>query len=114
MTKQRCVIGRHSQSWDLSWWIKAAAAFRDGIIDDRGQGIIADKSGAYAIVMQDDQETLTTTDGLTRYSTTGADPGVFKLTNTIMSDVRGVVRVLRSWKLRSKIAPVAGLRYDGL
>lgn len=64
--------------------------------------------------MQGDQEALTTTDGLTRYSATGADPGVFKLTNTIKSDVRGVVRVLRSWKLRSKIAPVAGLRYDGL
>lgn len=64
--------------------------------------------------MQDEQEALTTTEGLTRYFTTGADPGVFKLTNTIRSDVRGVVRVLRSWKLRSKIAPVAGLRYDGL
>ncbi len=64
--------------------------------------------------MKDEEESLTTTDGLTRYLTSGSDPGVFKLTKSIASNVRGVVRVLRSWRLRSRLAPVAGLRYDGL
>lgn len=99
----------------FSWWIKAAAAFRDGIIDETSDGITANENGAYAIVIKDNQESLTAQEGRTRYFTTGADPGVLKLTHTIIaSDVRSVVRVLRSWKLQSQLAPVAGLRYDGL
>lgn len=98
----------------FSWWIKAAAAFRDGIIDETSWGITADEHGAYAIVIKGNEESTTATDGLIRYSTSGSDPGVIKLTRTILSNVRGVVRVLRSWKLQSPLAPVAGLRYDGL
>lgn len=98
----------------FSWWIKAAAAFRDGIIDETSCGITADEHGAYAIVLKGMEESTTGIDGLIRYSTSGSDPGVLKLTKTILSNVRGVVRVLRSWKLQSPLAPVAGLRYDGL
>lgn len=98
----------------FSWWIKAAAAFRDGIIDETSWGITADKYAAYAIVIRGNEETMTATDGLIRYSTSGSDPGVIKLTKNILDHVRGVVRVLRSWKLQSPQAPVAGLRYDGL
>ena len=96
------------------WWIKAAAAFRDGIIDETGEGITANEHGAYAIVMKNNEETWTTKEGLVRYLPSGVGAGVFKLINTITSDVRGVVRVLRSWKLQSPLAPAAGLRYDGL
>ena len=42
------------------------------------------------------------------------DPGALKLMKTMTSDTEKIVRVLRSWKLRSKLAPKAGLRYDGL
>lgn len=97
-----------------SWWIKAAAAFRDGVIDETSWGITADEHGAYAIVIKGNEESMTATDGLIRYSTSGSDPGVTKLTKSVLGHVRGVVRILRSWKLQSPLAPVAGLRYDGL
>ncbi|MCJ1468545.1 hypothetical protein MMC07_007174 [Pseudocyphellaria aurata] len=98
----------------FSWWITAAAAFRDGIIDETSLGITANEHRAFAIVLTGKEEFMTDTDGLIRYSTSGSDPGVFKLTKTVLGHVRGVVRVLRSWKLKSPLAPVAGLRYDGL
>ena len=54
--------------------------------------------------------------GEIRYEAGINDPGVFKLTKTMLREdpEEKVVRVLRSWKLRSKNAPKAGLRYDGL
>lgn len=42
------------------------------------------------------------------------DLGLYKLMATINGEQRKTVRVLRSWKLQSSIAPAAGLRYDGL
>lgn len=96
------------------WWIKAAAAFRDGIIDQTSDGITANQHGAYAIVMKNHEETMTAKEGLVRYLPSSFDPGIFKLISTIRSEVRSVVRVLRSWKLKSPLAPVSGLRYDGL
>lgn len=42
------------------------------------------------------------------------DPGLFKLMATINGEQRKTVRVLRSWKLQSSLAPAAGIRYDGL
>lgn len=42
------------------------------------------------------------------------DPGLYKLMATINGEQRKTVRVLRSWKLQSSLAPAAGLRYDGL
>ena len=55
-------------------------------------------------------------DGEIRYKAAVNDPGVFRLTKTMLREdpEEKVVRVLRSWKLRSKLAPKAGLRYDGL
>lgn len=51
-----------------------------------------------------------------RYKAAVEDPGAFKLTKTMLraDPDDKVVRVLRSWKLNSKLAPKAGLRYDGL
>ena len=51
-----------------------------------------------------------------RYRAAVDDPSVFRLTKTMLREdpEEKVVRVLRSWRLRSKIAPKAGLRYDGL
>ena len=97
-----------------SWWIKPAAAFRDGIIDEAARGITADQHGAYAIILKSDEEYEMGEGGLIRYFTSNKDPGVFKLLNTISSSVRGVVRVLRSWRLHSLLAPAGGIRYDGL
>ena len=99
-----------------SWWLKPAAAYRDGIIDETSHGITADENGAYAIVLKGNCETDLGREREIRYQAAVDDPGVFKLTKTMLraDPDEKVVRVLRSWKLRSKIAPKAGLRYDGL
>ena len=95
-----------------SWWIRRAAAHRDGIIDGSPHGITADKDGAYAILMTGEEELETGTDNLVKYRTSKFDPGCFKLMENLSS--RQVVRVLRSWRMSSKWKPKAGLRYDGL
>ncbi|KAI9875977.1 MAG: hypothetical protein M1830_007618 [Pleopsidium flavum] len=94
------------------WWIKAAAAFRDGMLDDSNDGITADEDGAYAIVMTDQEEIDTGRVGVIIYQAFSTDPGRFRLMKNITSRAR--VRVLRSWRLKSTWAPKAGLRYDGL
>lgn len=97
-----------------SWWLKPAAAYRDGIIDRTAHAITADDNGAYAIVVNGSSEQGLKADGTFVYRAALHDPGVFKLTKTMTTNTEKVVRVLRSWKLRSKLAPKAGLRYDGL
>ena len=97
-----------------SWWLKPAAAFRDGIIDETSHAITADNHGAYAIVLNGAQEQGLCPDGQFKFHAALDDPGVLKMTKTMSSDTDPVVRLLRSWKLRSKLAPKAGLRYDGL
>ncbi len=99
-----------------SWWLKPAAAYRDGIIDETSHSITADQNGAYAIVLTGSCETDLGREREIRYQAAVDDPGVFKLTKTMLraDPDEKVVRVLRSWKLRSKVAPKAGLRYDGL
>ncbi|CAD6574376.1 MAG: hypothetical protein ASARMPREDX12_006570 [Alectoria sarmentosa] len=98
------------------WWLKPAAAYRDGIIDETSHGITANERGAYAIVLAGSCEMDLGRNGEIRYEAGINDPGVFKLTKTMLREdpEEKVVRVLRSWKLRSKNAPKAGLRYDGL
>jgi hypothetical protein len=103
--------GEYADGCD-SWWIKRAAAYRDGIIHGSGHGITYDDEQAYAILMTGDQETGTELEGVIRYQAEPADPGRFKLLKNHLS--KRPVRVLRSWKLDSKWAPKAGLRYDGL
>ena len=95
-----------------SWWIKRAAADRDGIIDGSAQGITADRDGAHAILMTGEEELETSTENLVKYRTSQMDPGCFKLMKNLSS--RQPVRVLRSWRMSSKWKPKAGLRYDGL
>ena len=65
--------------------------------------------------MKDSQELASDAKtGILRYAAPSRDVGVFKLMNTISSSERAAVRVLRSYKLDSPIAPIGGLRYDGL
>ncbi|KAL6720512.1 hypothetical protein ACLMJK_002436 [Lecanora helva] len=96
------------------WWLKPAAAYRDGIIDHTSHAITADHNGAYAIVVNGSKEENLQPDGTFTYHASLSDPGALKLTKTMTTDTEKIVRVLRSWKLRSKLAPKAGLRYDGL
>ena len=96
----------------FSWWIEAAAAYRDGIIQGSMYGITADDSKAYAIVMTDGQEIDTAEEHMIKYIPPATDPGRFKLMKNLTS--QHPVRILRTWQLHSKWKPKAGLRYDGL
>ena len=94
-----------------SWWINLPSAYRDGIIHCSIKGITADDLGAYAIVMTDNQA-IDDTEGSTTYVASSTDNGRFKLTKN-MTD-HNLVRVLRTFRLNSKLAPEGGVRYDGL
>ena len=47
-----------------------------------------------------------------QYTPPVGEPGIPKLLKAFQT--RDPIRVLRSWKLKSPLAPKAGLRYDGL
>lgn len=114
------------------------------MIDNQHHSIIADGYGAYAIYMEANQESPVTTELLikeycgppgskiqkssglqkwshniesvdrkiTRFTPREDDPGIAKLRKESLT--RNAVRVLRSGKMTSPLAPKAGLRYDGL
>ncbi|KAL8851339.1 MAG: hypothetical protein Q9221_003706 [Calogaya cf. arnoldii] len=64
--------------------------------------------------MTQGMETNVSADGNSSYTPYANDPGAVKLMATIGGEQRSTIRVLRSWRLRSALAPAAGLRYDGL
>ncbi|KAI9802143.1 MAG: hypothetical protein M1833_002064 [Piccolia ochrophora] len=102
------------------WWIKSACAYRDGMLDDAESHISIGEQGAHAIVMARGVETeMETNSGTTRWRCTNNDVklasngrGVLALMGNMRT--RTEVRVLRYWKLNSKLAPRAGLRFDGM
>ncbi|KAI4281364.1 MAG: hypothetical protein L6R38_003759 [Xanthoria sp. 2 TBL-2021] len=95
------------------WWLNSTAACRAGIIDNLYYRITSDNHVAYAITMTQGTETNVTADGRSSYTPYANDPGAVKLMATIGGEQRSTIRVLRSWRLRSSLAPAAGLRYDG-
>ncbi|KAL9580212.1 MAG: hypothetical protein Q9203_006394 [Teloschistes exilis] len=96
------------------WWLNCAAACFHGIVDNVQYHITADEEVAYAIALTLDTERDSFQVESFSYAPHSSDSGIFKLMATINGEQRKVVRVLRSWKLRSPLAPSAGLRYDGL
>ena len=96
----------------VSWWIKPAAAFRDGMLDASNDGITANEDGAFAVLMTDEEEIESGREGIVLYKASSRDPGRYQLMKNLSS--RAPVRILRSWKLKSTLAPKAGIRYDGL
>ncbi|KAL8730240.1 MAG: hypothetical protein Q9166_004217 [cf. Caloplaca sp. 2 TL-2023] len=87
---------------------------RDGIIDNLRYHITADNNVAYAIAMTQGNEANVSKDGSSSYTPLPSDLGAFKLMTTINGEERRKIRVLRSWRLISSLAPAAGIRYDGL
>ena len=65
-------------------------------------------------MLNGDRELDLKPNGTFTYDSALDDPGAIKLSKTMIGDTDKVVRILRSWKLRSELAPKAGLRYDGL
>ncbi|KAL9028186.1 MAG: hypothetical protein Q9196_003410 [Gyalolechia fulgens] len=87
---------------------------RDGIVDNPQSWVTADDDVAYAVMMADHTESNVGQDDSCSYIPDPGDPGVFKLMATINGEKRNPVRVIRSWRLDSRLAPTAGIRYDGL
>ncbi|KAL8870241.1 MAG: hypothetical protein Q9174_003672 [Haloplaca sp. 1 TL-2023] len=94
--------------------LQKPAACRDGIVNNPYYHITADEDVAYAIAMTQLMESNCSKYESCSYTAQAGDPGIFKLMATINGEQRKVIRVLRSWKLHSPLAPSAGLRYDGL
>ncbi len=111
-----CILGKAWQSLYAdrhhSWWIKPAAAYRDGIIHSSFHGITANEVQAYAIVMTGNEEMESAESGMMKYRAQPDDPGKTKLVRNILT--QDPLRVLRTWKLESSLRPECGLRYDGL
>ncbi|KAL8950376.1 MAG: hypothetical protein Q9222_003593 [Ikaeria aurantiellina] len=94
------------------WWLNCAAACRDGIIDNPFYRITAGATVAYAIAMTHGTETGQYKDDSCSYTPPPEDQGIFRLMATINRGERKAVRVLRSWKLQSPLAPVAGVAHN--
>lgn len=82
------------------------------MLDDSSDGITANEDGAYAIVITDQEEIDTGREGVIGYRTSATDPGRFRLLKNVRSHNK--IRILRTWRLNSRFAPSAGVRYDGL
>jgi len=85
--------------------------------DETSHAITADENGAYAIVLSGNcEQNLRSSDDQFEYHALKDEPNGFMMSKTMTRNdpEDKVVRVLRSWRLRSKLAPKAGLRYDGL
>ncbi|KAL8990135.1 MAG: hypothetical protein Q9177_001138 [Variospora cf. flavescens] len=103
--------GLSDTDYSSSWWLNSAAACRDGIIDNPHSCVTSDEDVAYAITMTQHTETNDSKDDSCSFTPRPNDPGAFKLMATINGEQRNPVRVLRSWRLDSSLAPIAGLRY---
>ena len=87
------------------------------MLDDPNSHITVGGYGAYAVIMARGKESLTAT-GTTKWQCTNKDVRPFPADRGVLSLMANMrnhmdVRVLRYWKLSSKLAPKAGLRYDG-
>jgi hypothetical protein len=84
--------------------------------DETSHAITADENGAYAIVLSGNCEQNLLPNGSFQYHALKGEPNGFMLSKTMTKTdpEEKVVRVLRSWRLRSKLAPKGGVRYDGL
>jgi len=90
-------------------------AFREGIIDSKctDGGICYDSNGAYAVVLNENDEVAGASSNEFTYRCRYNDPGRYKMTAADFKS-RYPLRVLRSHSLSSLWAPRAGLRYEGL
>lgn len=94
-----------------SWWLNLTCAYRDGIVcNDMGQ-FTASAKGIPTVCLIKGIEVEGTRTSTTKYVYEGS---VKDLQLRLMSYFHKPVRVLRGYRLRSKHAPVAGIRYDGM
>ena len=88
-----------------------ACAYRDGIVGTALPGITTGAYGVTAFTLVDGLEVEGENPGEIVFLRQGAlrDIGV-----PLLTEIGRSIRILRGYQLRSKYAPTAGLRYDGL
>ena len=109
---------RHSTDKKLctSWWVHPICAVRDGAIGSTGR-VTASEQGVHAIILTGSDAVDVGEDTiLCEWNTKDQEEedviDVRKLLKNVISGEP--VRVLRTSKLESNLAPSAGVRYDGL
>ncbi|KAH0541982.1 hypothetical protein FGG08_003614 [Glutinoglossum americanum] len=100
------------------WWIDPICAFRDGIIENNVNRMTAGEQGVYAMVLTKN-DAIDTEKGTTlcewnsdQYEEESDALDARKLLKNAIS--HEPIRVLRTSMMQSKMAPVVGVRYDGL
>ncbi|KAI1818700.1 hypothetical protein GGS20DRAFT_526551 [Poronia punctata] len=92
------------------WWLNTTCAERDGIINGSQEKPTKGRYGFTALPLLTGSEELT--GGSTvKYVREG---GMADMHIALISQVGRQIRVLRGYRLESILAPVAGLRYDGI
>ncbi|KAI9049213.1 hypothetical protein LZ554_007060 [Drepanopeziza brunnea f. sp. 'monogermtubi'] len=92
------------------WWPNLHCAYRDGIVGPVESALTKGKAGVVALALLTGQEVNGPTLNLIDYTKVGKKQDMFFSLMTC----RHPIRILRGCNLRSKWAPAAGIRYDGL
>ena len=94
-----------------SWWLNTTCAYRDGMIGNTSGYVSNFKQHAHpTLVLEVGEEFPTSNISITRYINEGT---IYYMLLPLMSCLDRPIRVLRNWTLKSKLAPPAGLRFDG-
>lgn len=93
------------------WWLNSTCAYRDGIIGSIQSFVTTAEQHAHpTLVLEVGQENPTDDPAVTVYTHEGP---LRQMLLRLLVCLDKQIRVLRNWTLKSKLAPVAGLRFDG-
>ncbi|KAH6687337.1 hypothetical protein F5X68DRAFT_231812 [Plectosphaerella plurivora] len=92
------------------WWLNLACAHRDGIVGSAYERPTKGLYGIAALPLITGQEEVLG-DGVCKYVRLGRNADMHY---SLMSQVGAKTRILRGHRLQSTLAPLAGVRYDGL
>ncbi|KAH7393332.1 PUA-like domain-containing protein [Cadophora sp. MPI-SDFR-AT-0126] len=94
------------------WWLNIHCAFRDGAVGSVDKMLTMGQSGVVALALLTGEEITGPTLNLFEYTKIGHNMDELM---KLMACNRGrPIRILRGSSLKSKYAPTAGVRYDGL
>lgn len=93
-----------------SWWLNLACAHRDGILGTAVEKPTKGKYGVTALPLLTGREEHVR-GNLYRYVREGR---LSDMHVSLLTQVGTQIRILRGYRLKSVLAPQAGVRYDGL
>ncbi|PVH78591.1 hypothetical protein DL98DRAFT_239405 [Cadophora sp. DSE1049] len=94
------------------WWLNMHCALRDGAVGSVDKLLTMGKSGVVALALLTGEEITGPTLNLFEYTKIGHN--VDELMKLMACNRGRPIRILRGSSLKSKYAPAAGVRYDGL